>query len=426
MSHATPTSTRMSPADRGASATLPPMFTLTWWMPFAVFVPAYLLRLFSVELVRGPVEDMYMHVQNAFYYPATGLMGPDNWWTSPAKHFALRVAIALFGNDIVGWRLMSVILGALSVVVAALVARRLFRSVFPALATAALLALDPLGIAFSRTTFEDTTAVFVLLVAVLLWLRAMEEGRALDWVLCGVALGVATAFRTYAVIPLAIMLVATSVSKRRDDIARLALALTSLTLVAFCAYFVWWLPWFSRGYSLEEWLTLQSDALAVQGANFAGFNPALRRLVDPQGWLFSWVSLALHRSVAGREVVTMVTSDPFVWALFLPGVAYLLFRAINGRRVEWLFVGLSFLALYGFFALSPRPILLYSALVIVPFGCLALSFAADSLPGRWKWGLLSIATLWGLYLYPLAAGIAVPLQPYAWLLGRVASIGLGS
>jgi len=399
------------------------MFPLRWWMPFAVFIPSYLLRLIGLATVFGPVEDMYMHVENAFYYTRYGLLGPDNWWTHPAKHIGLRFASVMLGNDILGWRMSGVIMGSVAVVVAALIARRLFRSAYPALLTAVLFALDPLSIAFSRTTFEDTIATCLTLCAILFWLRALEDDRTADWLLCGLSLGIAVACRQYAAIPGVLMLGVTLFVLRRERIGVIARTGLPVLGVAIISYYCWWLPWIARGNTMPDWWHLQYDSLHVQGANFQGFGPALMGMVDPQGWLFRWVGLVLRRPVDGREVVSMMSSDPVIWVFFAPAIAYLIYRSIVRRRPEWMMIGLSFIALYAFFVLANRPIMVYSALSIVPLGCLAVGYAVSRFGPKARWAVLAAAALWGLYLYPLAAGIAVPLQPYAWLLERVHTVG---
>lgn len=404
------------------------MFRISWWMPLAVFVPAFVLRLWGVESARNPVEDMYMHVQNAFYYSGTGLLGPDNWWTPPAKHLLLRAGLGVFGNDVLGWRLPGVLFGSAAVVVVALIARRVFRTTFPALAAAVILALDPLSIAFSRTTFEDTAAVFFLLLSVLFWLRALEEPRLREQVLFGAFVGVAVSLRWYATIPMALMLGVTGFLAYRQGRnqpsgrgALLVLACATI-VVPVIMYLVWWIPWFGRGYSLGDWAALQLDAFRVQGAGFAGFNPALSAITGPARWFTSWVGIALQRSAASGGHASLVANDPIVWFLFVPAVGYQLVRALRDRRSDAFVLAAIPVLLYGFFLISPRPILLYSALTVVPFGGLALAHALDRLPCRAGWLALGALSAWGLYLYPLASGLA-RMGPYAWILERVTVIG---
>jgi len=266
----------------------------------------------------------------------------------------------------------------------------------------------------------------MMLLAVLMWLRAMEDGRDSDWLVCGAILGIAGAFRWYVLLAGALMLVVSLVSKRREGIVVLSRTATALTLVPLTTYVVWWLPWMARGYSLGEWRQHQRDAFAVQSTSFSGFTPFLQNIVDPEGWMIRWVGLALRRPSDGGEVVTLMVNNPVIWVLFLPAIVWLLYRGVMTRRAGWVLVALAFVVTYGFFVLTSRPILLYSALAIVPLGALAIAYAADSIGGLVKWVFLAAATAWALYLYPLAAGLGVPLQPYSWLLERVATVGVGS
>jgi hypothetical protein len=77
----------------------------------------------------------------------------------------------------------------------------------------------------------------------------------------------------------------------------------------------------------------------------------------------------------------------------------------------------TFAVLHAAFALSSRPINLYSALPVIPFGFIALGFAADRLLKFRAWWFLGACALWSLYLLQLAVGrLPVPKDPSAWLL----------
>ena len=76
----------------------------------------------------------------------------------------------------------------------------------------------------------------------------------------------------------------------------------------------------------------------------------------------------------------------------------------------------TFAVLHAAFALSSRPINLYSALPVIPFGFIALGFAADRLLKGRAWWFLGACALWSLYLLPLAVGLPTPDGPYVWLL----------
>ena len=94
----------------------------------------------------------------------------------------------IFGDDLYGLRMASVLLGVLSIWLLYLIARRLFGTVC-ALVAAFVLTVAQWHIQFSRTGFHYMQAVPALLLAVLFMLRALDGGRELDFVLTGLALG---------------------------------------------------------------------------------------------------------------------------------------------------------------------------------------------------------------------------------------------
>ncbi|MRR38723.1 phospholipid carrier-dependent glycosyltransferase, partial [bacterium] len=180
-------------------------FGLEWWMPLVVFVMAWVIRLCRLAYITNFIDDRYLNVPSAFNFTERGLLGPDNWWTQPAKHVLLYWSIHLYGNDPVGWRMREVLFGSLAVLLVFLIARRLLGEPFPAFAAAVLYALDPLQIAFSRASSEDVPAVFFMLAGFLFWLRAVESRRFHDWLVTGLLLGTALALRIHILLVLVVL-----------------------------------------------------------------------------------------------------------------------------------------------------------------------------------------------------------------------------
>jgi 4-amino-4-deoxy-L-arabinose transferase-like glycosyltransferase len=98
------------------------------------------------------------------------------------------VTMRVFGDDLFGLRMASVIEGVLSIVVLYLLVRRLW-GVRPAVLAAAFLAIAAWHIHFSRMGSQHMQAPLVVLSAVFFLVRAIQNRRLVDWVLCGFALG---------------------------------------------------------------------------------------------------------------------------------------------------------------------------------------------------------------------------------------------
>ncbi|MHB9003603.1 MAG: glycosyltransferase family 39 protein [Coriobacteriia bacterium] len=404
------------------------MFALAWWVAPLVFVAAYVVRLFRAGQVVNFLDDRWINVPAAFNYVQWGFTGPDNWFTQPAKHLFMYWSILAFGNDPVGWSMRQVVFGAAIVLLTFLLARRLFRVPFPAIMAAVLVGLDPLFISFSRAGSEDPIAVTFILAALLFWLRAHESRRPSDLLAAGVLIGLGSAVRWYALLVAALMLAFALWDRRHDGAGAIVRTSILLFVAPFCSYLVWFLPWLSRGYSLREWYAIQLDAFILQGSGaFPTFDPALTPLTGSSRWFVQWMGVGTSSTaVEGSGAFTVIMNDPVVWILFLPAIAYLMWSAYRRRSIEyWLVVG-TFIVLYGFFVVVNRPIYLYSAMAVVPFGALALSYAVGRFFRRRSFYALGALLVWSLYLYPLTSGLTVPLWAYAWLLAKFGLAGGGS
>lgn len=399
------------------------MFHLAWWYPLAVFLTAYALRVFNVGRVVNFLDDRWTNVPAAFNYASFGLTGPDNWFTQPVKHLLMYWNILIFGNGPLGWSMRQVLFGAGVVVLTYLLARRIFRAHFPALFAAALVALDPLSISFSRASSEDPIAVFFMLCAMLFWVRAIQDDRDTDLFLSGISIGIASATRWYALL-IAVVLFATAlIVRRRNGALPLIKTALLLSVVPLSAYLVWFFPWMQRGHSLGDLWSLQVDSYLVQlSGTYPTFDPALSGLTGPGGWFIRWIGLG---SESGANTFAVIMNNPVLWCLFLPAIAYVGWIAYRRRLPEFWMLSISFIVLYGFFVTADRPIYLYSALPLVPLGFMAVGYAAARLLRRNSLFVLAAAAAWSAYLYPLTSAITVPLAPYAWLLARVGLSGGG-
>ena len=118
--------------------------------------------------------------------PAVFALG---WYEVPALSFTLHAAtMALFGNNLFGLRLASVIEGVLSIVLLFLLTKRLWGP-RPALLAAAIMTVAAWHIQFSRTGFHYMQAPVATLLALYFMVRGVQDRRILDWLLCGLAIG---------------------------------------------------------------------------------------------------------------------------------------------------------------------------------------------------------------------------------------------
>jgi dolichyl-phosphate-mannose--protein O-mannosyl transferase len=401
-------------AKKPAHAVANGPFPLAWWMPLVVFFSALALRVINTGSVRYAFDDSVIHIPTAGNYVLFGFLGPDNWFTQPGAHYVNWVLMHVFGNDPLGWR--QALAGAVAVLLTFLLAREVFRTPFVAVSSTILVALDPTSLGFSRTSLQDVLVSALVLGVILEFVRALRSDRTADWVAVGLLLGAAGAARWYALLVVVPMALA-AFWMRRSDARKLAhrfLVYVVLTPVAI--YILAYVPWLMRGYGLSEWLSMQAEAIRVQALPSADFfaQTELAPLAGPRRWFVGWVGRAMTGVRTGTYSVLM--NDPVLWWTFLPATAYVLWRAVPRKAVGPTMVGGTFVVLYAFFALTARPIFLYSSLTLVPLGFMALSYVAERFLRTKAWYALGVAGAWSLYLFPLTCALPVPEGAYLWLL----------
>ncbi len=407
-----------APARRAQTtgiAAVPPRFELAWWVPAAIFCAAFLLRLWRFEFTWPYVDDTLYNVPTATLYSLHGLLGPDNWWTQPLKHLLLQPLTQLFGQEVLVWRMRAIATSAGSAVLIFLVGRRAFGRPFHAIAATVLFALDPLSAVMGRTTSEDIPAVFFMLLATWFFLRVVEEGRDRDLLGFGLACALAFSLRWYCGLPATLMLLILAWRGRSRGLPWFARLVGYVVALPSTIYLFAYLQWFARGFTIADWVQLQIDAVRVQGAAF-GF-AQLDALAGPSRWMSVFVDAAMPLGLPAGGAETVMTSDPVLWFAFVPLSIFGAWASIRRRDVGLAALAGSFLLLFGFFVVSPRPIYLYSAIVVVPFGLLASTYAVGRLPGRWKWWALGVAVVWSLYLFPLAMSLPFSKALYPFLGG---------
>jgi 4-amino-4-deoxy-L-arabinose transferase-like glycosyltransferase len=384
-------------------------------MPLVLFVGAYASRLYHVERVRQYVDDTSANAPATALYVLHGIMAPDNWWTQPAKNLLRYPGELLFGNDLIGWRMPNVIMSALTVVVVYLLARRVFRSYFAGFVAGVLLALDPLALVMARSTSEDVMATLFVSAGVLYAVRFLDLERESDLLLCGLFFALAVSLRNFTALVLFAVIGVIWWRHRvdwREWWARAAAYLVGLPATLLLASY---LPWLSRGYGFVELMQLQVDTFRFQKVlRFIGSEP----VEGAWRWLFGFPHAHAGQWTDGPLVaITENMTNPPVWWLMLPALVWLAWQAYRTRDLRLALPCLAFAAPMALFLAIPRDVLLYSALVVVPFGIAAIAGAISKAPRRTGWTVVGALVLWSVYVYPLASAMTTSKALYSWLVG---------
>lgn len=242
----------------------------------------------------------------------------------PLGKWMIAAGEQLFGVTPFGWRIAAVVVGVISIVVAARVMRRLSRSNLIGSLTGLLIAIDGLAIVMSRTALLDIFLMFFVLLGfggVVLdrdWTRrrlaAQAEGGGRLWwrpwlIAAGLSLGLASGVKWSGIYYLAafgLMAVCWTVSARRAagcakpwlTTARRDVIPAFLLVVpiAVAAYLATWTGWFlSDGGWARTWA---ADSPSVIPA-------ALRSL-----WHYHAEALAFHTGLTSPH---SYSANPWVW-----------------------------------------------------------------------------------------------------------------
>ena len=168
-----------------------------WLLLGALAVAAILLRATALDLfpyifdgdegsqAMSAIEVLQGKLTNPF---ATG------WYSVPVLFFFLQAgSIQLFGDSVVGVRMVSALIGALAVCCTYVLARRLFGRT-TALLAATLLAVLHYHIHFSRLASVQILDTLFLVLALFLLDRAFCERRSFDAALAGIVIGLSQYF----------------------------------------------------------------------------------------------------------------------------------------------------------------------------------------------------------------------------------------
>ncbi len=128
--------------------------------------------------------------------------------------FFTNLEIPWMDTLILAGRMMSATAGSLSILLTALIARRLFNN-YAAVISAFLIAVFPLHVTCSRYLKEDALLVFFILLAVYLVIRSVQENRAGGLLLAGLVAGFSASVKYTGLVSIMILVAAPFLKSER-------------------------------------------------------------------------------------------------------------------------------------------------------------------------------------------------------------------
>jgi len=315
------------------------------------------LRLWHLSTPRGYVFDEVYYVDGARDLLKYGVevngSSPEFIVHPPIGKWLIGIGIKLFGNNEFGWRISVAVVGSISILLVAQIARRLFHSRGYANLAALLMALDGLALVHSRTALLDPFLTFFILLAVLAWMKGHFWWTGI-WF--GLAIGTKWS-GVYFLIAFALLLLYRDYSKKEFTFKSFLKRTGQFGFLPLAVYISSWSGWFlsSRGWD-RNW--------ANENATSWGFIPnSIRSL-----WYYHSEMLNFHTGLVKKH---SYQANPWSWL-------------VMGRPTS-------------FFYASPKT-------------CGASSCAQEVLalgtPLLWWLGTLAIAAVCGIWISSIAKGKA--------------------
>jgi len=372
---------------------LPAGFWWGWGVPLLITAVGLVLRLFRITRPSGKVFDETYYASDAWSLLHHGVeLNKDGHAAfvahPPLGKWMIALGEAMYGNNELGWRFAAAIVGSISILLIARIARRMFRSNVLGCVAALLLSLDGLEFVQSRTSMLDIFLMFWVLAAFGCLVLDRDDGRyriarrlelgerlgflgVRPWRLaCGLCLGAAAATKWNGIfwIPVFLLLAvwwdagARRVAGQPNAVGNALvydglLALVPFFVLAAVVYTVSWTGWFLsdgvHAYDHDKYVHAGQSWIAHDFAvlhgwwayhqEMYGFHTHLAAahpyLSNPWGWLLLARPVAYYYQTPGgcgakscsQEVLGIGT--PLIWWASIPALLAVAWRMLG--RFDW-------------------------------------------------------------------------------------------
>jgi len=379
-----------------------------------------LLRIFRLGTPNEVVFDEVYYVDGARDLLANGVEltngKPEFVVHPPIGKWMIAIGIKLFGDNPIGWRISAALFGVVSIYLIFLVARKLFKSDFLALLSAALASIDGIHLVMSRTALLD---IFLMTFLFGAFTALIFQKYLLMALMLGLGLGTKWS-ALYFIIAIAVYLF---IRERR--------ALISYVIIIPSVYLVSWSGWFL---SINGWNRKSSSNSLLSLFNYhkeiLDFHTGLETDHPYQASPWNWLILGRPTSFfydspkncgsdnCAQEILAMGT--PTIWWLGLISIFITIGYFIHRRDKSAGLILLALLSNYLPWLLFPeRTTFYFYAIAFQPYLILAITFAikeflADSQGKRRVWVVsgFSLSALVFLYFLPLYLGTVLTYE--AW------------
>lgn len=361
--------------------------------PVMIAVLSFFLRIFDIASIKTMIFDEVYYVDGARDLLKHGVevtgTGPEFVVHPPVGKWMIASGIKLFGDNPLGWRFATAVVGSLMILIVALIAHRLFYSPLLTALASGLMAVDGLALVHSRTALLDNFLAFFILTATYFFIS-----RKYWWT--GLFLGLALATKWSALYFIAIFGLIALYRAFAHNTGRELIRPTLSRIAAFgvlpvFVYIASWWGWFasSRGWD-RSYSSNPISSFIYYHQEMLNFHTGLTEKHPYQANPWSWMIMGRPTSFyyetpkncgadsCSQEVLALGT--PFLWWAGTIAVAIVLgfwIRSLLNRRfdpaVTIIVAGMAAGYMPWFF-FQQRTVFSFYAIVFEPFVILALVY----------------------------------------------------
>ncbi len=238
----------------------------------------------------------------------------------PLGKLFIAAGIILFGDNAWGWRIPSVIMGTISIVLFFFICRRLGMSRLAVNLAVFLLCFENMTFMFSGVGMLDVFFVTLMLAFFLLYLYR-------QYILSGVFIGLSAAAKLYGVMGAPALLIHWIFTRRKHNRWFLATVITApIAFIAAVALFD-----FVIAHKFVNPFTHIKDMLTLS-ASLTFYNVDHPNLARPWEWLLNYRPMAFAYTTFTPNWLGGYTAavSLAIWPLMIPIVLYMTYRAVKG------------------------------------------------------------------------------------------------
>ena len=374
----------------------------------------------------------------------------------PVGKWVIASGEAIFGATPFGWRIAIAVLGILSVLLTARIARRLTNSNFIGTVAGLLLALDGLHIAMSRTALLDTSLSFFVLCAfgfLIMDRDSANSGGSKNWRWAMViALGLACATKwsgIYFAAAFGILMLVWDYERRSKRLEGakvwflkdfLPALLMPFTIIAI--YIASWVGWFrssggwNRNWAQENdstsWLPDALVSLFHYHKDMLSFHTNLATPHSYSANPWSWPLMIRPTSFyyetdptcgadkCSQEVIPL--GNPLIWWAGVIALSIIIYVAVTRRHSAALPIAVAFAAGWvPWLFFTDRTTFSFYSVVFIPYTVMALALVLylanvrvkSDKPIAWRWPALTfliVTAVLTVFFYPILTGHSISYE----------------